>query len=683
MANADPTLLASQLRRMAGEAGGGLPDADLLRRYAEHRDPAAFEVLVWRHAPMVWAVCKRTLHHAQDAEDAFQATFLALARSANRVGGDAVGGWLHRVAVNAALKVRSRRRPTELLPADVPGPPDDPDSREVSGAVDEELDRLPDHYRSAFVLCCLEGLTNTEAARELGCAVGTVDSRLHAARTRLRDRLARRGLAPVVLGSLAAGNPAPAAVAAVVAFATEPGSARPAVAELAAALGTGKRLTVAAVLAAGTVGLAMAGVAALLFTTPPEKPAGPPLAVGAPVPRFAPADPAPANSAPALLFTELVLKPGEDSSRTVALVKVRFKDGKPVERETLYTSDASEFGFQGRYRLVANRYVVLESATVIDSTNAKQLHRFPSGTVTRVEGTRVYFYDGRDDGERGVFCFDIATEKREKVAEHGDARWTLRGAVSSDGSKSIVSRDLLPFPEIKPEASYELLLNRPGNPQQSLGEFACTIGTNGAGWVGDTPPGVWLDNDRFLTQSTLGSVVVIDTTTGKSTLLVQIPPTHKPGEKAWNVIGADGYTPLGLQQPRFSLLPDGRVLYEADVMYAIDVAAKKWEKLAWRPIGGGFAFGAVPDIKDTDPYSKQVTVPLRYLGKEIGTSQGVWWGTPEKPRAVTTDGHLAVIDRVQRSPKQVPTDAVRVWTAATGDWIVLDGWADSVIGWVK
>src|SRR5688572_22759382 len=107
MPRLEPTLLAAHIRRIAPE-GEALTDSELVGRYAEHRDAAAFEVLVWRHGPMVWATCRRILRHQQDVEDAFQAAFLALARSAASIGTrQAAGGWLHRVAVNAALKLRA------------------------------------------------------------------------------------------------------------------------------------------------------------------------------------------------------------------------------------------------------------------------------------------------------------------------------------------------------------------------------------------------------------------------------------------------------------------------------------------------------------------------------------------------------------------------------------------------
>ncbi|HJZ54035.1 MAG TPA: RNA polymerase sigma factor [Gemmataceae bacterium] len=195
MPRVEPTLLAAQIRRIA--PGDALTDAELAGRYAEHRDAAAFEVLVWRHGPMVWATCRRVLRHQQDVEDAFQATFLTLARAAGTLGSrQAVAGWLHRVAMNSALNMKAQRRSTGLTD-DISAPPA-PDG-ELSGAVDEELERLPHRMRAAFVLCCLEGMTSAEAARELGCPVGTVDSRLHAARTRLRDRLTRRGLGPTAI----------------------------------------------------------------------------------------------------------------------------------------------------------------------------------------------------------------------------------------------------------------------------------------------------------------------------------------------------------------------------------------------------------------------------------------------------------------------------------------------------
>jgi TIGR03009 family protein len=201
--------LVSHLRRQSAPAS--LPassDADLLARFAGG-DEAAFELLVWRHAGMVLGVCRRVLRDGQHAEDAFQAAFLALARKADSVRRESVGGWLHRVAFRIALRARrgdAARRGRErslgdLQPcAPLPGPFAEAVANELRAVLDEELERLPSKYHEPMVLCCLSGKSCAEAAAELGCAIGTVESRLARARRRLREALARRGFeAPVAV----------------------------------------------------------------------------------------------------------------------------------------------------------------------------------------------------------------------------------------------------------------------------------------------------------------------------------------------------------------------------------------------------------------------------------------------------------------------------------------------------
>jgi RNA polymerase sigma factor (sigma-70 family) len=203
--------------------GGGLSDGELLECFVGRRSEAAFEALVRRHGPMVLSVCRRVLRHAQDAEDAFQATFLVLARKAPAVvPRELVGNWLYGVAYRTALEARRgavRRRVKERQVAHMPEPeapaagaPDD-----WRPVVDEELSRLPDKYRAAVVLCELEGRPRREVAARLGIPEGTLSSRLAAARRLLARRLARRGLnlgAAVLAAALAAdtasaGVPAP------------------------------------------------------------------------------------------------------------------------------------------------------------------------------------------------------------------------------------------------------------------------------------------------------------------------------------------------------------------------------------------------------------------------------------------------------------------------------------------
>lgn len=204
------------VRRLRPTETSGVSDADLLLRFAERRDEAAFELLVWRHGGMVHGTCRRILGRSADVDDAFQITFLTLARRAGTIrGGAALPGWLHRVARRAAGRVKSTARRTERTGGAVPEPavePTFPD--DLRPVLDEEIDRLPEKLRSAFVLCHLEGVTNESAAERLGCPHGTVLSRLARARERLRDRLTRRGVALSALPVMAVATP-PSAAAAV------------------------------------------------------------------------------------------------------------------------------------------------------------------------------------------------------------------------------------------------------------------------------------------------------------------------------------------------------------------------------------------------------------------------------------------------------------------------------------
>ena len=186
-------------------------DAHLVARYVGARDDDAFAELVRRHGPMVRGVCRRVLGNPHDAEDAFQATFLILSRKAASIrGGDSLAGWLHRVALHAAIQLKrtiSRRKDQSALPADVAQAERDEVSwREVRALVDEELARLPERFRQPLVLCYLEGKTRDEAAEELGWTLSTFRGRLERGRDRLRRRLERRGvtLSAALLATLVA-----------------------------------------------------------------------------------------------------------------------------------------------------------------------------------------------------------------------------------------------------------------------------------------------------------------------------------------------------------------------------------------------------------------------------------------------------------------------------------------------
>lgn len=188
------------LRRTRPHDDANVSDGRLLDQFIEHQDQAAFAALVERHGPMVWGVCRRILAHHQDAEDAFQATFLVLARKAASIRPRGmVGNWLFGVARRTGLKAKTmadKRRSREKQVLALPEPEALKPGRAgaVELLIDQELACLPDKYRIAIILCDLEGKTNKVAARHLKVPEGTLATRLRTGRVLLAKRLARRGV---------------------------------------------------------------------------------------------------------------------------------------------------------------------------------------------------------------------------------------------------------------------------------------------------------------------------------------------------------------------------------------------------------------------------------------------------------------------------------------------------------
>ena len=176
-------------------------DGQLLDCFLTQREEAAFTALVRRHGPMVFGVCRRILTDAHDAEDAFQATFLVLARKAASIWPrDQVGPWLHGVALRTASKARCQKARRHVVERQAGAarewelPSDDLLWRDLRPLLDAELQRLPEVYRAPVVLCDLEGASRGEAARRLGVPEGTISSRLARGREMLGQRLRRRGV---------------------------------------------------------------------------------------------------------------------------------------------------------------------------------------------------------------------------------------------------------------------------------------------------------------------------------------------------------------------------------------------------------------------------------------------------------------------------------------------------------
>jgi cytochrome c peroxidase len=310
MAKAVSSPILQLIRRFEDERARQLPDHVLLKRFSEQRDEAAFGALLYRHGPMVLDVCRSVLSNEADAEDAFQATFLILARNAASIRKTAsVGSWLHGVARRTALKARARAATREKNEARAPGrPAPDPDDlgwREVRQVLHEELAGLAGRYRDPLVSCYLEGKTQEEAAAQLGLAKSTLKERLERGRSQLRARLVRRGLGPAAALAAAAW---PAASAASVPAALAPGMVKAATlfaggqAALTVASANVAALTEGALKAmlltklklttAVLLGVALVAAGASLARSP--APAGEPPAAGKPA-RPGGAEPAPAG----------------------------------------------------------------------------------------------------------------------------------------------------------------------------------------------------------------------------------------------------------------------------------------------------------------------------------------------------------------------------------------------------
>jgi RNA polymerase sigma factor (sigma-70 family) len=186
---------------LAASNAGAQGDAELLQRFTKRSDSAAFTALVRRHGPMVLGVCRRLLRDAADADDAFQTTFVLLARKAGSLGRpERLAGWLFQVAYRTARRARALRARRRECQAPLPeAATDSPVAeivwRELRPIFDEELNRLPEKLRLPVVLCFLEGRTKRGAARHLGWPEGTFSTRLQQARELLRGRLSRRGVA--------------------------------------------------------------------------------------------------------------------------------------------------------------------------------------------------------------------------------------------------------------------------------------------------------------------------------------------------------------------------------------------------------------------------------------------------------------------------------------------------------
>jgi RNA polymerase sigma factor (sigma-70 family) len=355
--NPAPHVLRHLHRLASAEAVRDLSDGELLERFRRLHEETAFALLLQRHGPMVLGVCRRIVRDAHAAEDAFQATFLVLARRAAGIRKQtSVASWLYGVARRVAAKARvraARQRSHERQWADLPRPEpcDQLSWQELCGVLDEEVGRLPEKYRAPVVLCYLQEKTHDQAARELGCPRTSLSSRLDRARALLHERLRRRGIGlsaaalAVVLTEKATAAPVPALLTLSTVRAALPGatSAAGLSAEVAALVKSGVPGATATRLTTGLAVLVAAGLLAaggyrLAGSGPsPDLPDGPAVAAENSAPPQVEAKPL------AGVVVDAAGKPVADAS--VWLTVPRFPDGK------IETLDQGKTGADGRFRL--------------------------------------------------------------------------------------------------------------------------------------------------------------------------------------------------------------------------------------------------------------------------------------------------------------------------------------------
>ena len=337
------------------------------------------------------------------------------------------------------------------------------------------------------------------------------------------------------------------------------------------------------------------------------------------------------NHNAALLVVECEAKNG--LCETQHLVRYRFRDGVQVSRDVVLADPDTSFNLGGNH-IYQNRYVITRWGDVVDVEKKKLLHD-GEGDFVGTDGIRVIQHVNRSD-VKGFFFYDLESNRYARLKSPG--KWALPGLLSPDQTRSVHA------PEF---GDNEIWLHAPKRKKKLLGSKFRVGATGSCSFP--TPPVLWLDNKRILTQRTIGELVILHLN-GRVEPMLKIPISDTSG------------SPPSLERDS-----EGRIIYAwSGGIHILDVENKKYLPYEWAPLGHGFELSV--------GFNQSYGEIIRFNGQEIGR----WWSST----AITTEGFVAMIYGDVGSNLGYPK-GVKVWNSASKEWVTIDAkWMNTIVGWI-